>query len=113
MIGIIIFGTRGVERKLDAGRFHCPHCRRDSSYTRKRLTRFFTLYFIPVIPLGKIGELVRCDTCGSTYSPEVLRLTPSDVQYVASPWRCTQCQNVNPADYASCVSCGNPRAMDT
>jgi hypothetical protein len=109
VLGIIIFGTKGVERTAGNGFFHCPHCRTDAPYTKKKLTRFFTLYFIPLIPLGTISEFVRCDQCGSDFSTEALSLTRQDVQRISAPWECPQCTNVNPPEYSSCLSCGANR----
>jgi len=109
MTGIIIFGSRGVERKIDTGYFHCPSCQCDSPYSRKKITRFFTLYFIPLIPLGSVGEFVRCDQCGSDYATDVLGLTRRDLQRASTPWRCAACKNVNPPEYSECVSCGHAR----
>ena len=51
---MIIFGTRGVKSTLSQGQFDCPQCGSNRAYKHKKVTRFFTLYFIPVIPLGKI-----------------------------------------------------------
>ena len=36
--------------------------------------RWFTLFFIPVIPLNRAGEQVRCAVCGTRYRMEVLSL---------------------------------------
>jgi hypothetical protein len=109
MVGIIIFGVRGVKRKLDQGRFYCPSCQRSAPYTRYKVTRFFTLYFIPVIPLGSLGELVRCDQCDVELATEVLGYGHDQAAAVLSPWSCSQCGNVNPAEYSRCVSCRAPR----
>jgi len=38
----------------------------------KKVTRFFTLYFIPLIPLGKAGEFVEYQDCRGTFIPKVL-----------------------------------------
>jgi tellurite resistance protein len=38
--------------------------------------RFFTLYFIPCIPLNLLGEYVECQSCEATYQPEVLEYDP-------------------------------------
>jgi hypothetical protein len=40
------------------------------------VNRFFTLYFIPLIPMGKAGEYIKCDSCGGTYGTEVLDYNP-------------------------------------
>ena len=35
--------------------------------------RFFTLFFIPIIPLNKVGEHVMCETCKTRYVTDVLK----------------------------------------
>lgn len=74
---MIIFGTRGVTFGGQAGEFHCPGCGWTlQPYEHKTVRRFFTLYFIPVIPLDKLGEYVKCKTCGETYQTGVLTFDP-------------------------------------
>lgn len=74
---MIIFGTRGVTYNHAEGRFHCPRCSSEQGYHQKRVRRFFTLYFIPVIPLDLVGEYVDCDTCRSTWDLKVLEYNPA------------------------------------
>lgn len=75
---MIIFGTRGITTTPERGNFHCPQCRGASTnYNLKRVRRFFTLYFIPVIPLDKLGEYVECTSCQGTYDPEILSYDPT------------------------------------
>jgi len=71
---LIIFGTRGVTYSSGNGDFYCPDCQSTRQYGKKRVRRFFTLYFIPLIPLDLRGEYVECDQCRSTYDPAVLSL---------------------------------------
>lgn len=73
---MIIFGTRGVTYSAGSGDFYCPQCRSNLPYSRKRVRRFFTLYFIPVIPLDLHGEYIECKQCRGTYRPEVLEYDP-------------------------------------
>ncbi len=73
---MIIFGTRGVTTTPEKGNFNCPSCNSTRNYGLKRVRRFFTLYFIPVIPLDKVGEYVECTTCKDTYKPSVLDYDP-------------------------------------
>ncbi|GAB5525398.1 MAG: zinc-ribbon domain-containing protein [Roseivirga sp.] len=40
------------------------------------MTKFFTLYFIPLIPLGSAGEYVECGSCKGTFIPRVLENHP-------------------------------------
>ena len=75
MVFLIIFGTRGVTMTVTSGDFYCPGCARKRPYSHKRVRRFFTLYFIPIIPLDVLGEYVECDHCRDTYKPEVLEIS--------------------------------------
>lgn len=74
---MIIYGTRGVTTTPDTGAFHCPRCGPETAFKQKRVRRFFTLYFIPVIPLGALGEYVECQQCRNTYDVEVLKYDPN------------------------------------
>jgi tellurite resistance protein len=76
MVFLIIFGTRGVTSTVTSGLFNCPGCSGKRHYEHKRVRRFFTLYFIPIIPLDTIGEYIECLHCRDTYKPEVLEFDP-------------------------------------
>jgi len=80
---MIIFGTRGVTSTLASGSFHCPACG-PQAFTRKGVRKWFTLYFIPVIPLDSVGEYVECGACGRTYDPRVLDVDPEEASRRAS-----------------------------
>src|SRR5262245_20298173 len=73
---MIIWGTRGVTTTKRTGSFFCPKCQRDQSYAQKRLRRFFTLYFIPLIPMDLVAEYVQCGACSGQFRMEVLSLDP-------------------------------------
>ena len=74
---MIIYGTRGIKSTTERGNFNCPGCNKNSRYVKKRVRRFFTLYFIPIIPLDKLGEYVECVDCQVTYDPEILSYDPA------------------------------------
>lgn len=78
MLGLIIFGTRGVTYGSEGGQFYCPDCDAERAYKHRKVRRFVTLYFIPLIPLGLLGEYIECQTCTSTYKPSVLELDPKE-----------------------------------
>jgi hypothetical protein len=69
IFGVSVFYIFGL---IGTGQFHCPHCGGDREYEHRTARRFFTLFFIPVIPLDKVGEVVRCKTCHTKYDPIVL-----------------------------------------
>jgi len=71
---LIIFGFRVFYRTVGQGTFHCQRCGGDREYWHKAGRRWFTLFFIPVIPLSKVGEHVRCAVCGTRYRMEELSL---------------------------------------
>jgi uncharacterized tellurite resistance protein B-like protein len=76
MLGLIIFGTRGVTYGSEGGQFFCPDCNGKEAYLHRKVRRFFTLYFIPLIPLDLVGEYVECQKCSSTYKTSILQLDP-------------------------------------
>lgn len=82
---MIIFGTRGVRSTKATGNFNCPQCESDRGYRHRKVTQFFTLYFIPLIPLGSKGEYVECNHCKGTFITRVLdsNKTPSKQQFMA------------------------------
>jgi tellurite resistance protein len=76
----VIFGSRGITSTKGTGNFHCPECRQERGYRNRVVRRFFTLFFIPVIPLGEVGRYVECDACTGTFRPDVLSYDPSAEQ---------------------------------
>lgn len=73
---MIIFGTRGINRTVGNGQFFCPRCSSDQQYTQKAVKRFFTLYFIPLIPMGTAGEFIECSSCAGTFDNTILTYDP-------------------------------------
>lgn len=69
---LVIFGTRGRSHTIGSGQFYCPREGGDRRYEHKEARRWFTLFFIPLIPLDRLGDYIECTTCNSTYYPTVL-----------------------------------------
>ncbi|MEU8802551.1 hypothetical protein [Spirillospora sp. NPDC048819] len=70
---------------LTRGIFHCPDCGGDREYRRRQGRNFFTLFFVPVIPLTKTGgEFIQCDTCKGRWNPGVLNV-PTTAQLAQMP----------------------------
>ncbi len=82
---LIIFGFRTFFRTLGQGVFHCRKCGGDRQYRHRAGRRFFTLFFLPVIPLAKAGEHVQCTTCKTRYPMDVLRLPTAAQMQTALP----------------------------
>lgn len=69
---MIFYGWRTTESSVGEGVFGCPTCRSPQRFRHLTLERWFTLYFIPLIPLGRVGEQVECQGCHSRFTPEAL-----------------------------------------
>ena len=69
---MIIFGTTGITSTQQKGSFHCPSCGAGAQFERKGVRRFFTLFFVPLIPLHRVADFIECKRCGGTFKPEVL-----------------------------------------
>jgi zinc-ribbon family len=82
---LIIFGFRVFYHTLGQGVFHCRKCGGDRQYRHRAGRRYFTLFFIPVIPLNKTGEHVQCLTCKTRYVLDVLNLPTAAQMQAALP----------------------------
>ena len=69
---LVIFGTRGRSHTIGSGQFFCPREGGDRRYEHKEARRWFTLFFIPLIPLDRLGDYIECTSCKSTYYTTVL-----------------------------------------
>jgi len=69
----IIFGTRGLKHEIKESAVlanACPNCN-DGSLINKLYRRWFTLFFIPVIPLDVVDRFYECDRCKSAYNETI------------------------------------------
>jgi tellurite resistance protein len=82
---LIIWGLRVFYRTVGQGVFHCRKCGGDRQYRHRAGRRFFTLFFIPLIPLNKTGEHVQCLTCKTRYVMDVLSLPTAAQMQAALP----------------------------
>lgn len=73
---MIIWGSRGITSSTSTGEFHCPRCGPSRTYAHQEVRRWFTLYFIPLIPLDKAGEYIECRQCGGTFGVEAKDYDP-------------------------------------
>jgi hypothetical protein len=71
---LIFFGLRVFYRAAGRGMFHCQRCGGDREYRHRVGRRWFTLFFIPIIPVNKAGQHVQCAVCGTRYRMDVLSL---------------------------------------
>jgi hypothetical protein len=74
---LLIFGLTVRARPMEAGRFHCPNEGGDRTYTLREMRRCFTVFFVPVLPLKELGNVVECDSCHAQYDEVTLRMPTS------------------------------------
>jgi hypothetical protein len=74
---MIIWGSKGKLKTIAEGQFYCPNCQGTRSYQRKRVAKYFTLYFIPLFQTQNLGEFIECQTCLVTFRTEVLNYSQS------------------------------------
>ena len=61
----------------ESGQFNCPNCNVRRPYQRKKIQRFFTLYFSSRSSRCKVlQESIECQVCKKRYVPEVLDPRP-------------------------------------
>lgn len=68
---LIIFGFRINFRTIGTIEFFCPRCGGDRQGDRRTARRWFTIFWIPVIPLNHVGEVLECTTCHTRFEPAV------------------------------------------
>jgi len=69
---IFLFGEQVVEKNPETGQFYCPQCQQVRAYQHIRLKNYFTLFFIPLLPLGTPKEYLECRSCGCSFHPSAL-----------------------------------------
>ena len=81
----IIFGTRGRKHTVkDSAPLinSCPNCS-NGNLINKLYRRWFTLFFIPLIPLDVLDRFYECDNCKSAYNEsikELLQQSQEDIE---------------------------------
>ncbi|MFG0336096.1 MAG: zinc-ribbon domain-containing protein [Maioricimonas sp. JB049] len=69
----LIFGISTKLKAKPSGPFVCPACQTERPYAELRQSRWFTLFFIPLIPLGSSSQgRVQCTACGSEFDADVV-----------------------------------------
>ncbi|WP_300670203.1 RDD family protein [Soonwooa sp.] len=74
---LILFGTKSVGRTIKTGNFLCPRCQTERQYQLRENRKYFTLFFVPLIPLDKLQDTLECKYCHTAYIPQSI-LEPSE-----------------------------------
>ncbi|MCO4835169.1 MAG: TerB family tellurite resistance protein [Acidimicrobiaceae bacterium] len=82
---MIIWGWRVRKKTIGTGVFFCPGEGGDRNYEHKQARRWFTIFFIPLIPLKELGDFIECTSCENTYYPDVLKgKTASEIEDIST-----------------------------
>jgi hypothetical protein len=69
---LLIWGFKVRFKKLKSVLFACPRCGADREGVLRQARRWFTFFFVPLIPLAELGRDVECSTCRRRFDPRVL-----------------------------------------
>ncbi len=69
---MLIFGWKVRFKTKSEGEFFSPAGGRDAPYRLVEARRWFSLFFIPLIPLSVVGTYVECQLTKATYDPSIL-----------------------------------------
>jgi uncharacterized tellurite resistance protein B-like protein len=75
---MLILGTTRLTFTKSKGTFHCPQCTKELPYRHRTVRNFFTVYFIPLIPLNLESEYVECGQCRGKFEPSVVDVTAEE-----------------------------------
>lgn len=70
---ILIWGFKILFKVVGNGVFSCPNCGQDRNYERREARRWFTFFWIPIIPLKVIGSVIRCSYCHNDFRESALQ----------------------------------------
>ena len=77
---LLIWGFRARTKTLGEGVFYSPAEGGDAPYKLLEAKRWFTFFFIPIIPLNVLGTFVECQATKSTYDPQILN-NPTNAEF--------------------------------
>jgi hypothetical protein len=78
---IVVWGWRVRHKTLSEGTFFSPATGQDGPYRLVEARRWFTLFWIPLIPLKVVGTFVECGVTKNLFDPKILE-APTNAQLV-------------------------------
>ena len=77
---VVIYGTKGKIRTIGTGSFYCPRCKTNRSYKHQKISKYFSLYFIPIFPIQNLGEYIECQFCFTPFETSILEINSQESQ---------------------------------
>ncbi len=75
---LVNVGSRIHYRTLATGIFHCERCGGDRPYRHRTGRRWVSLLGLPIFPLERTGEHLRCIICRTCYRVELLAVPTTE-----------------------------------
>jgi hypothetical protein len=80
---LVSLGARVYYRAVASGVFHCERCGGDRPYRHRAGRRWVHLLGLPLVPLDRTGEHLRCAICRTCYRVELLAVPTAEQMQVA------------------------------
>lgn len=68
----VIFGLSPKSKTIGQGIFQCPRCRSAQGYKLQKRKQCISLFFIPLIPIKRLEDLVKCNQCKTQFYPDMV-----------------------------------------
>ncbi len=72
-------GWKSFGRTTETGTFVCPGCRHSATYQQRTERTWITVLFLPIVPLQRGREHVRCTSCKVLLPMSAVTATPSSL----------------------------------
>lgn len=64
-------GTKVMDREVGSETFFCPNCRQTTECRLLRYREWFTLYWVPIVPMRDVARAVECSVCRQKYKEPI------------------------------------------
>ena len=69
----VLFGEQSRNQEVASGDFDCPVCLGRQHYHHRRIKQYFSLFFIPLLPLEDSANYLICSGCQACFDPQILK----------------------------------------
>ena len=90
----IIFGTRQIARDVRGAipsRQFCPKCAMLADMKLQRMSLYFSAFFIPLFPISRSEEVLRCNRCRGVFYPGSNMTAPAPQSEERAVINCPEC----------------------
>jgi hypothetical protein len=100
-----LFGINPVTKKLGQKFQVCSRCKKETAHNFERKWPWFTLFFIPIVPIGRKRVLGHCNLCGQEL--EISDNMINSVSLSDNMMKCPECAELIQIEANVCRFCGH------